>query len=153
MDKRRLITLFLFAARFAVGVVFIFASLDKIHDPDAFSQSILNYRIISSALAVSFAAAIMPWTELVAGFCLVLGIYKRGSSCLILVLLILFILAITQALLRNLDISCGCFTQDPQASKIGVRNILEDFILAILAFVTLTSSAPPNIPGSTGQEQ
>jgi hypothetical protein len=42
-----------------------------------------------------------------------------------------FTILIVSALIRGLDISCGCFTQDPNAEKIGYRKILENvgFIL------------------------
>jgi uncharacterized membrane protein YphA (DoxX/SURF4 family) len=147
MSARRPIALFLFAARAIVGAVFIFASIGKIQDPDGFSQAILGYRIISSPLFVTLVATLLPWTELVAGFCLILDIYRRGSACLILALLIIFIFAIVQGMTRNLDISCGCFTLDPAASKIGIPRLLEDIGLAILASITLTHPASQSAPG------
>jgi uncharacterized membrane protein YphA (DoxX/SURF4 family) len=133
MRERNRFELLAWTARFVVGAVFIFASIEKIQNPDAFSQSILNYRIIDSSVGVTLAAMVLPWIELVAGFCLVLGVYTKGSSSILLVLLVVFILAIAQGLIRGLDISCGCFTQDPAGTRIGVVRLVEDVLLAALA--------------------
>ena len=40
--------------------------------------------------------------------------------------LVVFTLAILSALLRGLDITCGCFTQDPEAATIGWFKIAEN---------------------------
>jgi hypothetical protein len=49
------------------------------------------------------------------------------------VMLIVFTVMVSSALLRGLDISCGCFSQDPQVSKIGYQKIVENCGLILMS--------------------
>jgi uncharacterized membrane protein YphA (DoxX/SURF4 family) len=120
----------IFFVRVFLGGIFIVASLDKIANPDAFAASILNYKIVGSTLAI-IIATVLPSLELLCGLSLILGIYPHTSALLITLMLFSFTLLVLSALFRGLDISCGCFTQDPTASKIGYYKIIENvgFIL------------------------
>ncbi|MDH3252943.1 MAG: DoxX family membrane protein [Ignavibacteria bacterium] len=124
----RLLPYFLVFIRVVVGFLFIAASIDKISSPDAFAEAIGNYRIIP-AVAVLPAATVLPWIELLCGLALVLGFWTRGSALLISVLLVAFTFAVISALVRGLDISCGCFTLDPTAQRVGWSKIGENMLL------------------------
>jgi len=102
--------------RIALGVVFIVASFDKIQNPHSFAENIANYRVMPYQL-INSAAIALPWIEMVTGCLLVLGIWARANALIISGMLVLFSLAILQALLRNLDITCGCFSTDSAAHK------------------------------------
>lgn len=119
------------AARIFIGFLFVFISIDKIASPEAFATSIANYRIVSPFLA-TFSATILPWVELLCGLAVLFGILQKGSSFLLTSLLVVFTAAVLSALVRGLDISCGCFTQDPQAGKIGWMKLVENVGLFIL---------------------
>ena len=124
-------TIFIFLVRVFLGGIFVLASLDKLTDPQAFSISILNYKVVGEHLAM-LTATILPSLEFLCGVCLILGLFPRTSSLLITVMLIGFTILVISALIRGLDISCGCFTQDPEASKIGYYKIMENAILILL---------------------
>jgi len=94
------------ALRFFLGGIFIYASIDKILNPALFARAVFNYEMLPY-WAVNFFALIMPWVEFAAGVLLVLGLFTRASSSLILAMLVMFGIAITQALLRGLEIDCG----------------------------------------------
>lgn len=127
-------------ARVFLGALFVIASIDKIADPLAFAQSITNYRIIGGASATALATVI-PWMELLAGLCMIAGVLLRGSALLAGTLLAVFTGGVISALLRHLDISCGCFTQDPGAATIGWMKVLENAVLvAISAFLYYSNS-------------
>jgi len=100
--------------RVVLGLVFIVASLDKVAHPDRFAVSIANYHLVPQDL-INLMAICLPWIELVAGLCLVLGLWGRANLLLVDAMLALFIVAILLALHRDLDISCGCFSTDPSA--------------------------------------
>jgi uncharacterized membrane protein YphA (DoxX/SURF4 family) len=117
--------------RVFIGGLLVVASLDKIIAPDAFVVSILNYKVIATPLAI-LTATFLPWLELVCGLGLILGLYSRASLMIILTLLVVFTVLVSSAFLRGLDISCGCFSQDPNVSKIGFQKILENCGLIIL---------------------
>jgi uncharacterized membrane protein YphA (DoxX/SURF4 family) len=129
-------TILILLVRVFLGGLFIIASLDKIADPATFATSILNYKIVGSTLAMA-VATVLPPLELLCGLGLILGLYPRTSAFLITLMLIVFTILIISALLRGLDISCGCFTQDPNASKIGYIKILENIGMIILGVLLL----------------
>jgi len=91
-----------------LGGVFIYASLDKIARPDRFADIVHDYEMLPLTLVNAFALA-MPMVELVTGAALLLGFWRRPAGLLAAGLSALFMLAIAQALLRGLDIECGCF--------------------------------------------
>jgi putative oxidoreductase len=128
-------------ARILLGGLFILASLDKIADPNAFATSILNYKVIGETLAMT-AATILPLFELACGLLLILGIYPRTSALLITGLLAIFTVLVISAMARGLDISCGCFTQDPNASKIGYQKIFENTGMILVGIFLVIKSSP-----------
>ena len=122
-------------ARIFLGALLVIASADKIADPAAFARSIEDYRLISGT-AATIAATIIPWMEMLSGLALMAGVIVQASALLSGTLLFVFTLAIISAVVRGLDISCGCFTQDPAASRIGWLKVGENLILfAVAAFL------------------
>ena len=118
-------------ARLFLGALFIIASLDKIADVNAFASSILNYKIIGESQAL-LVATILPWLELFCGLGLIIGIFPKTSAFFITAMLVTFTVLVASAMLRGLDISCGCFTQDPTAGKIGWQKIFENCGMIVL---------------------
>jgi uncharacterized membrane protein YphA (DoxX/SURF4 family) len=129
-------TILILLVRVFLGGLFIVASLDKIADPAAFAASILNYKIVGPTLAMVIAT-ILPSLELLCGLSLILGLYPRTSALFITFMLVGFTILIISALLRGLDISCGCFTQDPNIGKIGYIKILENVGMIMLGVLLL----------------
>lgn len=117
--------------RVFIGLLFIMSSVEKIADPGVFAQSIANYKMLPEWLP-SLIATILPWLELLCGFSVLFGALARGSSLLLTVMLIIFTMAVVVALSRGLDISCGCFTQDPATGKIGWMKVLQNSTLIVL---------------------
>lgn len=118
--------------RVFLGLLFVVSSLEKIVEPAAFAQSIGNYKLLPHWLPMTLAT-ILPWLELLCGFSLLFGISIRGGSLLLSAMLIVFTLAVVSGILRGLDISCGCFTQDPGAGKIGWMKVLQNSTLIVLS--------------------
>lgn len=123
-------------ARLVIGFLFVYASIDKIADPDAFTTSIANYRLTNPGLTI-LAATIIPWIELLTGLLLLGGLLVRASGTITLALLVLFTGAIITGLARGLDITCGCFTQDPAVGKIGWLKVAENAGLILLNIMLL----------------
>jgi len=117
----------------AIGAIFLVAALPKIGDVSAFAKQVHNYRMLPIALENLFAMT-LPWIELVAGLALVLGIRARAGATLSAGLMVVFLVAIAQAVARGLDIDCGCFgTSD--ASQVGIKRLAEDVLFLALATV------------------
>ena len=65
--------------RLVLGTVFLSAGITKIVDPAGFALAVYNYHILPAWL-VNLAAVTLPWIEVVAGVCLVLGLWVPGSA-------------------------------------------------------------------------
>ncbi len=143
IDNRQPLTLLdwlVFIARLVLGVVFIYASYDKILEPAAFARNVENYRFLPYQL-VNIFAIILPWLELICGILLILGVYVEAAAGIIGILLVMFIIAISHALLRGIDISCGCF-KTGQGKKIGTDLLVRDIVLlAFCVGITLCDRA------------
>lgn len=124
-----------FAARVILGVVFIYASLDKIQHPGEFAQAIYNYRMVPNVV-INVMAIVLPWLELICGILIIVGVFVRGSALLIGAMLAVFIIALSSALMRGLDISCGCFTLEGGRS-VAANTLVEDILLIICAGIAL----------------
>lgn len=96
------------ALRLSAGAVLIYASYDKLLDPQAFADAVDDYRILPLAL-VNLAAVVLPWVELVTGLCLLTGLGAPGAGLVTAALTAVYTGALTSALLRGLAIGCGCF--------------------------------------------
>jgi putative oxidoreductase len=121
--------------RLIVGGVFITAGVLKILDPVTFAADIGNYRLLPHEV-VNLMAITLPWIEVVAGLLLVLGIWNRASALILTLLMIVFLIAIGQALARGLDIRCGCFGTI-EARKVGLLALWQDgALLAMAAWLT-----------------
>lgn len=126
--------------RLVVGVVFIYASLDKLAHPQAFAEAISHYRIVPYPL-LHLSAHLLPVLEMVIGAALVLGLWRRGAALIAGVLTLVFMVAITSALIRNLDISCGCFNTDGGHS-VGLDLLWRDGILFLMCLPPLLFRQP-----------
>lgn len=117
--------------RIIIGMIFLYASLDKIAHVSDFSRVIHNYRIVPISLE-NIMAISLPWMEFIAGLFLIIGYRVRGSALLISFLLMVFTIALTSALARNLDISCGCF-DTKEGTKIGFHLLVRDIVLLAMS--------------------
>jgi uncharacterized membrane protein YphA (DoxX/SURF4 family) len=117
----------LLAVRLVLGFLFVFASIEKISQPEEFAKAIMNYHLLFVPIA-NIVAIVLPWIEFFAGLFLLLGILVRGSSLLITLLLCVFALAISISIARGLDISCGCFGTTV-ARKVGWNALGEDVLM------------------------
>jgi|TARA_Y100001935_G_scaffold75273_1_gene62822 uncharacterized membrane protein YphA (DoxX/SURF4 family) len=117
---------FIYIMRLVLGVVFIYASYDKILDPSKFARDISNYHFVPFGLE-NTVAIILPWLELFIGIGIVLGIYIDGNTLLSAFLLLLFNFLIFQAMVRGFNIECGCGLKEGEL--VGWRKLIENFTL------------------------
>ena len=118
-------------SRLILGVVFIVASIEKIAIPIDFAASVQAYQMVPLFL-VNIFALILPWMELICGLFILAGVLVRPSSVILSALLLIFILGIGTALIRDLNIDCGCFGS-VHYTPIGWQKLLEDTGLFLLA--------------------
>lgn len=118
------------AARIALGIIFLVSGAEKLGDLNAFAQAISNYEIIPVVLS-NFFATLIVWTEIMVAVLLIAGAGVRGAAMVTGTLLITFIIAITIAMARGLEIDCGCFVpgSGTEPDKVGWPKIFEDVAL------------------------
>ncbi len=116
--------------RIALGIVFLWASWDKILDPEGFIRVVQNYAILPPAPA-KFTAIVLPWVEAVTGILLISGYYIRGSAFIVTGLMLVFISALAANMYRGIDVTCGCFSNELKAATTGdyVYEILRDLLI------------------------
>ena len=135
MTKKQIIDYAIAITRIYLALLFILSGLDKINDLSGFAQSIENYKLLPISV-VNILAIIIPWFEVVAGGLLLVGIYIRENSIIIFTLLLVFTISIASAVMRNLDIDCGCQgTFDGQ--KVGMLKIIENTALIIVSILSI----------------
>ncbi len=116
-------------ARIILGGLFMYASFDKMANPEAFADIIDNYHVLPIQL-VNLFAIFLPWLEFITGLLLIIGKWVKGSLLIYSSLLVIFIIALSQALIRGLDISCGCFSvQSSSTSDIWLRIVFDIIML------------------------
>jgi uncharacterized membrane protein YphA (DoxX/SURF4 family) len=127
----------LLAARLLIGGLFVYASVHKIVDPEAFAQSIRNYQMIPPEWT-NISALILPWIELIAGVFLILGVLTKPSALITTSLMAIFLVALFYAYTMGLDIDCGCFTSDPSSpGRINALTLTRDSSFFLISFVIL----------------
>jgi len=114
--RSRAVSLLVHGSRIMLGIVFIWASWDKLMAPAEFARIIDNYQILPTPLIYP-AALVLPWVEIVCGVFLIINRYVKGSVFIVNLLLITFIAAYLSTLVRGVDTACGCFTVSLQAVK------------------------------------
>jgi len=124
----------------ALGLIFVYSAVPKILEVHDFARDIRNYRFMPS-WSYNLAALWLPWIELLSGFAVVSGVWKKGGNIVILGLLIVFTLAVISAVIRGLDIDCGCFghtaDQIARAHRVGLQKIIENLAMtAVAVFLT-----------------
>ena len=123
------------AARLAVGLMLAYAAVPKLLDPATFAQSIDNYRMLPAAL-IGVAALALPILEVVIALSLVSGLEAKGGALIATALFVVFTVGMAQAIMRGIDLSCGCFGAE-QSARVGWGSIARNLVLLALCAVAL----------------
>ena len=120
------------AARWILGLTFIYASLHKILAPADFAKIVYGYGLFPEIL-INLIAITIPFLELVTGLALIIGVYPRSAAVTINGLLLAFIVVLTINLVRGHEFDCGCFSaaQNGYSNSPGVT-IARDIFYFIL---------------------
>jgi uncharacterized membrane protein YphA (DoxX/SURF4 family) len=118
--------------RVALGLIFIYASLDKISHPGEFAKIVNNYQLLPAVL-INIFALILPMLELLCGIALILGVLVRPAAAWAVAMLVMFIGAVSLALSQGININCGCFSTSTHARTLGLNLLLQDIGMLLLA--------------------
>lgn len=123
-----------FIFRVILGGIFIYAAAGKILYPADFSEAIANYQLVPVKVT-NFIAIILPWVELTAGLLLFNGFRTKSANLIILLCLCVFSFGAFSALVRGLDINCGCFTE--ASRRVGLIFLAEEFAMFSMSLYIL----------------
>lgn len=134
-----------FAARLLVGGVWIVAGLLKLPDPAASVRAVRAYQLLPEAIVPAVGYA-LPIIEVLVGVSLVIGLLVRIGAVLSGVLFLAFIVGISAAWARGLQIDCGCFGgggYDANATEKYPWEIARDFgLLFVSAWLVWRPRSP-----------
>jgi putative oxidoreductase len=121
----------LLVARIGLGILFVVAGAAKVRAPSAFAIEIVNYRFLPE-LAPYLAVALPP-LEILTGLTLVAApaVWRRAAAVCATGLLLMFTVAVTSAVARGMDISCGCF--GGASESVTWLTVLRDLLLLAAA--------------------
>jgi uncharacterized membrane protein YphA (DoxX/SURF4 family) len=131
--------------RVALGLVFLIAAYTKLHFNDAwhfgdyhffFAMAIDSYNMLP-LWAVEIMARVLPLLEAALGALLVSGLGLRWVASITSALLLVFIGAMTRALILHIQIKCGCFGND---EPLTIWTLLRDSSLLVMALAVTTGA-------------
>lgn len=131
-NSRSLLTML----RIGVGLVFIYASIDKVVQPDQFAEIMEDYGIVPNAV-VNLAALWLAWIEVVLGVCLIAGVWVKAAALMVTGLAVTFIVGLSIAFTHGVGVHCGCFSTDPGGAARTWISLWQEGLL-LLACVWLT---------------
>jgi uncharacterized membrane protein YphA (DoxX/SURF4 family) len=123
--------------RLALGGLFLWAAATKVPDMAAFAETVANYRLLPAALVPAASSAVIG-VEIAAGLLLLSGRLARGAALAASALLLVFTAGLAQALLRGIDLRCGCFGGTENATW---WTVLRDLVM--LAGAALVAARGP----------
>ena len=136
--------------RLLLAGLFLYAAWPKMLDPEGFARSITNYKVTLPVVGQNYvylSAMFLPALEAVAAVCLFWPKLRRGAALTLVVLLSVFTVLILQAVLRGLNIDCGCFGSSAisaaLATKVGWTKILENLSYLAAAIFVYLRACPP----------
>ena len=118
-------------------------------DPAGFSDVIRNYQILPP-IFIEPVALILPWVELVSGISLILNRWTRGAALVVALLMMIFMTALGINMVRGVDISCGCFTLNQEATASMWYYMIRDILLLLMAAAILLYHHPRSYSQAPG---
>ncbi len=127
--------------RLALAGIFLFAAFPKLLDPVSFARDIDNYRMLPDAV-IGPLSLMLPVAEIVIGLALITGVYARGASITAGLMLVGFAAGMVQAIVRGIDLDCGCFGHFAEA-QVSWWTVARNVTLTLMA---ISVSLGPDMP-------
>lgn len=121
-----------------LGGFFLLAGALKLVDPVEFARAILRYQLVGEQLAWT-GALFVPWTEIVVAAGLFFKNWRTASCWLLFALLLFFEAILLSALIRGLDIDCGCLGTNTSSSVSFA--LMRNIVLAALVLFVMKSES------------
>ena len=114
--------------RIGLALLFVYGGGAKLMDPKAFARVIGAYGLVPDPLLPVVAVG-LPLLEVLAGTALLFD--RREGLAVIAALLVSFVAILGYGVLTDMDVDCGCFSQEDLTTRHGLRLALyRDIFLA-----------------------
>lgn len=117
--------------RFLLGGVLLFAALSKMQHPFRFLSDLYDYELVGRTAGLVLAVT-LPAFELLAAILLIFGLFLRVAFAAASLLGVLFTISTASAVLRSLDIACGCFS-GAEIGRVGYDTVIRSTAMLCLA--------------------
>lgn len=134
----RIFHAFMLLTRLTLGGVLVYAGAAKATDTSAFENVIANFEILPPP-GYQTLAVVLPWVEMGLGSFLICGLFLRASALLSMLLCLTFGGAVISAMVRGLDIECGCFGTKEYA-RVGLHTLAVDIAMFAASALVLIFS-------------
>jgi putative oxidoreductase len=115
VNRERLAGVRVLLFRLTLGGIFVYAGVRKNSDPWQFADSLASFALLPT-FALNPIALFLPPFEILLGVLLLSGRKPRAAALAATLLGGIFVVMLTQGILRGLPLDCGCFgTGDPSA--------------------------------------
>jgi putative oxidoreductase len=126
-----------FAVRLFLAGVFLYSGLIKASASAQFAIALAPFTLIPENWLRPLSIS-LPFAEIAAGLLIMMPRTKGLGAFLIAGLCILFITALSWAMVNGIVVSCSCFGEDEQPSLAKMTlSLLRDIVLAALALIIL----------------
>ena len=114
-----------------MAALFLTAAYPKFLDPSGFASLVAQYQFLPRFLVNGFTLWLAAF-EITVGLGILLTPWEKEFSALVALLLVMFIVALAQALGRDLGIACGCFDIEG-AADVGETwfSLIRDLVLLV----------------------
>jgi len=148
--KERLKTAVMLLVRLALGGVLFYAGFAKLRSGYQFAEAIANFQMLP-AQPNQIMAVVLPWVEVAVGLLLVFGLWARAAGILAALMFSAFLVAVSVALVRGLDIECGCFGTG-SASRVGFHALAFDLAWLAASVAVLCATPPDKVAASAAAQ-
>jgi len=131
---------FVLLCRYALAVIFGHSGAVKMADIADFRLAVRNYDLVPQRFLGAFAIG-LPAAELACAGLLIAGVLTGPAAALLVVMLAVFVVAISVNLLRGRTFSCGC--SGKTSSDITWRHVFVNGGLAIVAALVSVWAVQP----------
>ena len=114
-----------------LGLFFLATGVIKLFDLSAFTQDVANYQLVSRPWD-AVVAYFVPWLEVFVGLALMLHYRSQAALFLFLGAMAGFTGGIISAMVRGLNINCGCFGSQAEPTNYPLH-LTFNVILIVIA--------------------
>ncbi len=152
LNGSRITQALLLLLRLALGYTILWAGVSKVGEIALFALTVRGYDVLPLVLVHGFAV-VVPWLEILFGVCLLTGFWTRSSALASLFLLSSFGIAIGVNLLREADITCGCFGLDGTEGSLTGALVRDTVMIVATVILYFTSSRILSVDAFIGRDR